>query len=408
MKAQQLGRHPYCWLSGKTAIAVFVVLALFETPQRIFAQSTQITIKNNCSYTVYPGIYPASYSNGGWQMNPGASVTFSLSDPWTGRIWGRIGCDGSSPAICETGQCGGTGLQCAGTTGVKGTSLVELNLDYQPSYTTDDYDVSYVDGMDNPIGLTLSNSSCVQPSTCSSIVSSCPSGLGNGPDCMSPCTAYNTDEFCCTGGDNTPATCLESTWPSNDQAYVNDIHNACPNDYAWPYDDGIGNHTCPTGTSYTMTFCPNGSSSGGGTTITNGSYVMNPQNAHGLVLDDWQGGTESGNQIDIYPANNTGAQTWVFSNVNVQPAGFYNIAVSYGAYCVTASGSTSGSLVNLQPCNGSPAQAWQAVPASVGYTFNPANNTSLCLDVQGDSSAPETLVQAWTCNQGNNEQWVLN
>lgn len=407
MKVQQLGRRLYCRLSRKITLALFVAIAIFQTPQSIFA--TDIKIINNCGYTVYPGIYPASYNNGGWQMNAGTSVTFSLSGPWNGRIWGRIGCNSSSPAICQTGQCGGTGLQCAGTTGVKGTSLVEFNLDYAPGYTTDDYDVSYVDGMDNPIGLTVSNSSCVSPSTCNSIVSSCPSGLANGPDCMSPCTAYNTDGFCCSGADNTPATCQESTWPANDQAYVNDIHNACPNDYAWPFDDSVGNHTCPTGADYTITFCPNGSSGGGGgSSIANGSYVMNPQNAPGLVLDDWQGSTASGNQIDIWPANGSGAQTWVFSNVNVQPAGFYNIAVSYGAYCLTASGSSSGSLVNLQPCNGSPAQAWQAVPSSVGYTFNPANNTSLCLDVQGDSSAQETLVQAWTCNGGNNEQWVLN
>lgn len=142
----------------------------------------------------------------------------------------------------------------------------------------------------------------------------------------------------------------------------------------------------------------------------NGAHTLAPQNATGSRLDDLYGGTGAGNTIDIYPdfeANNP-SQIWVFSNANVVPAGYYNLAVSYGPYCMTASGSASGSLVQLDPCNGSPAQAWQAVTAGNGYVFHPANNTSLCLDVQGDGTAPETSVIAWTCNGGNNEQWVLN
>jgi len=142
--------------------------------------------------------------------------------------------------------------------------------------------------------------------------------------------------------------------------------------------------------------------------ILNGAHTLTPGNAPGLVLDDWLSGTGSGNQIDIWPANGTGAQSWVFNNASVTPAGYYNIAVSYGAYCVTASGSTSGSLVNLQPCNGSSAQAWEAVPSGDAFVFHPANNTSLCLDVKGDGTAAGTLVQASTCNGGNNEEWVIN
>ncbi len=141
--------------------------------------------------------------------------------------------------------------------------------------------------------------------------------------------------------------------------------------------------------------------------LLNGAHTLTPQNATGSRLDDWASGTESGNQIDIWPANGTGAQSWVFSNAGVSPAGYYNIAVSYGPYCVTASGATSGSVVNLQPCIGSTAQAWEAAPSGDAFVFHPANNTSLCLDVQGDGTAAGTLVQAWTCNGGNNEQWVI-
>jgi hypothetical protein len=140
----------------------------------------------------------------------------------------------------------------------------------------------------------------------------------------------------------------------------------------------------------------------------NGAYTLTPQNATGLRLDDLDASTASGSSIDVYTANQSEAQTWVFSNVNVSPAGYYNIAVSFGAYCMTASGSTSGSLVQLDPCDGAPAQAWQAVLYGNAFVFHPSNNLSLCLDVQGDGTTAGTLVQAWTCNYGNNEQWVLN
>jgi hypothetical protein len=47
----------------------------------------------------------------------------------------------------------------------------------------------------------------------------------------------------------------------------------------------------------------------------------------------------------------------VFADASVAPTGFYNIAVSYGAFCMTATGATSGSTVDLQPCNGSQGQS---------------------------------------------------
>ena len=140
----------------------------------------------------------------------------------------------------------------------------------------------------------------------------------------------------------------------------------------------------------------------------NGTHTLVPQNATGSRLDDLHSGTGSGNPVDIYTVNGTGAQSWVFSNANVVPAGFYNLAVSYGAYCLTASGSSSGSLVQLDPCNGASSQAWEAVSAGNGFVLHPANNTSLCLDVQGNGAADGTLVEAYTCNGGNNEKWVLN
>jgi len=236
------------------------ILAVTVWGAALPAEATTFTVKNNCSYTVFPGIFPAStFSNGGWTLAPGQSSTFSVPSGNIGRLWGRTGCNSASPAQCTTGSCGGTGLQCAGTTGQPNTSLFEWNIN---ASGTDWYDVSYVDAVDNPIGVTISNASCVSPSACStSVITSCPADLRSGNICLSPCTRYNTDQFCCRGAFGTPQTCVVSAWTTSAQTYVNNLHNSCPREYSYAYDETSGGalQTCATGSNYAITFCPGGS-----------------------------------------------------------------------------------------------------------------------------------------------------
>ncbi len=224
------------------------------------AGATTFTVKNNCSYTVFPGIFPASvFDNGGWTLAPGASSTFTVPSGSVGRLWGRTGCNSASPAQCATGSCGGTGLQCASTTGQPNTSLFEWNIN---ASGTDWYDVSYVDAVDNPIGVTVTNGACVSPSVCSaSVITSCPADLRSGAFCLSPCSRYNTDQFCCRGAFGTPQTCVVASWTASAQTYVNNIHAQCPREYSYAYDENAGGalQTCPTGSNFTITFCPAGS-----------------------------------------------------------------------------------------------------------------------------------------------------
>ena len=249
------------------------------------AIAADFTVVNKCSYTVYPGIYPATYANGGWQMAPGTQVSFTLDSGWIGRIWGRTGCNSANPAVCSTGQCGGEGLQCAGTTGVAGTSLAEFNLN---ANGTDWYDVSYVDGFDNPIGISISNPSCASPNTCSSCAGE---RLLRRPeerrDCLSPCTVFNTDQFCCRGAYGTQATCVVANWPAAEQSFVTNIHNSCPGEYAYAYDDANGLHTCATGSNYTVTFCPTAAAAAPAARASMASHTLTPGNATGSRLDDY-------------------------------------------------------------------------------------------------------------------------
>ncbi|MGA3082171.1 MAG: ricin-type beta-trefoil lectin domain protein [Terracidiphilus sp.] len=139
--------------------------------------------------------------------------------------------------------------------------------------------------------------------------------------------------------------------------------------------------------------------------IANGTYTLTPENAPALRLDDEGAKTTTGNPIDVYTANDTGAQNWTFSDTGVTPAGYYNLATE-GAYCLTASGTTSGSIAVLDPCAGTSAQAWEAVASGSNWVFHPASNTALCLDVEQASSTSGTGVQVYTCNSTTAQSWA--
>jgi len=136
--------------------------------------------------------------------------------------------------------------------------------------------------------------------------------------------------------------------------------------------------------------------------IANGTYTVTPQNATGLRLDDEGARTTTGNGIDVYTANGTGAQNWAFSDTGVVPAGYYNLATE-GAYCLSASGTTSGSAVVLDPCAGTSAQAWEAVASGSFWVFHPADNTALCLTASGTTSGKAVDVD--TCSGATSQEW---
>jgi beta-glucanase (GH16 family) len=138
--------------------------------------------------------------------------------------------------------------------------------------------------------------------------------------------------------------------------------------------------------------------------ITIGGFTLSPQNAPTLVLDDEGAGTGSGNPLDIYTSNSTGAQAWSANNTGVTPPGFYNFA-ALGPYCITASGTTDGSAVVLDPCAGTAGQAWDPVLIGKFYEFQPANSTNLCLTASGTGVGSAVVVD--TCSGSSSQLWSL-
>ncbi|KAH8801860.1 thaumatin-like protein [Flagelloscypha sp. PMI_526] len=237
-----------------------------------FAAARTFTVKNNCAYTLWPGMFTdpnvgsarPSHETG-WQAAPKTAVQFNVPNDWkSGRIWARTGCDFSKgPLACDTGACNG-GLQCASSagTGVPPASLAEWTLN--GSGGLDYYDVSLVDGFNVPMRID-NNKQCNIAACVHDLNDGCPAQLqqknsaGKVVGCKSACAA-NLDgnpansANCCSGSHNTPATC-----PSSGVAFYSHFKK-CVNSYVYAYDEGSHTAlwTCESHlqADYTLTFCP--------------------------------------------------------------------------------------------------------------------------------------------------------
>jgi hypothetical protein len=259
---------------------------------------------------------------GGWAMAKGASQTVTVPVGWSGRVWPRTACvfdaAGNCPPgvqCCKTGSCLESdnktfGLKC-GFSGTPPASLVEFTLD-APSGNGpyDTYDTSFVDGWSVPVKMTAVAGSYnplpdpgIQAPWCKAsgcaTTPVCPSGNvvpGSPSSCYSPCQlatiagSPNAAKLCCSCNLVTactcPATCCAGqygctpyhspayptdmvcnpwnkdaarAWDSGSLAYISAVKKACPQVYAWQFDDRAATFNCRKTSglvNYSVTFCP--------------------------------------------------------------------------------------------------------------------------------------------------------
>ena len=218
------------------------------------------TLQNSCTYTIWPGTLSgnrgAILGDGGFALDPGATIQLPAPAGWSGRFWARTGCnfDDSGNGKCTTGDCGA--LRCSGG-GAPPVSLAEFTL-ASDNTSKDFYDVSLVDGYNVGIGIRPSGGTgdCQYAGCVADLNANCPQVLqvadsGKVVACMSACAAFNMPEFCCTGEHSTPQTCSPTE-------YSQLFKNACPSAYSYAYDDASSTRTC-AGSDYLITFCPTSS-----------------------------------------------------------------------------------------------------------------------------------------------------
>ncbi|GAA5847242.1 hypothetical protein JCM3766R1_005556 [Sporobolomyces carnicolor] len=229
-----------------------------------------ITVKNNCRETIWPAIFTSSGTapehSTGWSANKGTQVKVEIADDWSGRIWARTGCkfkQGETlPTSCETGGCNG-GLECSKSsgTGVPPATLAEFT--FTPSL--DWYDISNVDGSNLAVSI-ANNRGCPAPKCRTNLNKDCPAALshvnakGQVVGCLTSCAANldgnpTNSRNCCSGSFDRPETC-----PSSGVAHYKFFKDACPDAYAYAYDESSKSAlwTCDASkkADYTITFCP--------------------------------------------------------------------------------------------------------------------------------------------------------
>ncbi|XP_020596106.1 pathogenesis-related protein 5-like isoform X1 [Phalaenopsis equestris] len=226
--------------------------------------SCNFIISNNCPYTIWPGTLAGAGTSQllstGFRLDPSHSARLAAPLGWSGRIWGRTGCefDGNGVGFCATGDCGGK-LQCAGAGAAPPTTLFEITLG--TGQQMDFYDVSLVDGYNLPLFAAprVRYGTCNFTSCTTDLNSDCPkelqvvdvdeNGEGGVVACRSACDAFGLDQYCCSGKFASPSTCK----PSN---YSSIFKNACPNAYSYAFDDRTSTFTCKA-QEYIILFCPN-------------------------------------------------------------------------------------------------------------------------------------------------------
>ncbi|KAG7527450.1 hypothetical protein FFLO_06919 [Filobasidium floriforme] len=269
----------------KAAHFISQVLVLLAGSSSVLAKDRKLTIKNSCAAKVCPGVDQSAAKKklslpngksgnlGGWCLGSGESTVLTLPGTWSGKFWGRTGCDEGGK--CVTGNCGG--VDCTG--GNEGSvTLAEITtFDGSNAQEFDFYDISLVDGFNIPASLSLPGSQCPTSSCEGNANAHCPDELrtsidkGTNMACMSACKAGFGVATVSHGGGSSKASmnCCSGPWASPENCpkdcidYYGALKDACSTGYAV---SNLENHknslgSCPGDQpDYELEFCPGGSS----------------------------------------------------------------------------------------------------------------------------------------------------
>ncbi|KAE8542310.1 hypothetical protein D1P53_001084 [Cryptococcus gattii VGV] len=217
----------------------------------------QITVKNSCTSTIWPGLHTGEGTipgqETGWELAAGGQTKFAVPDDWTaGRIWARTGSGENGDVTCKNSDQPPATL--AEFTFVRGKE--------------DNYDISLVDGFNIPLNIIPSISTCAEPQCQVNINALCPPLLRTSLDqngvnlgCIAPCNAGFGQEIygnraCCTGAYADSTLCVACGVD-----YYTLFKDNCNTSYAYAYDEKSGTAlwTCSGSPDYTVEFCPAGS-----------------------------------------------------------------------------------------------------------------------------------------------------
>ncbi|XP_021286874.1 pathogenesis-related protein 5-like [Herrania umbratica] len=232
---------------------LFCIFVFLASGAKMNANAKNFTLVNQCKETIWPAIITdgsGNFHGEDFKLEPGQTAIYNASDGWSGRIWGRTGCNfdtKTGDGTCQTGSCG-TSINCT-SAGSLPVSIAEFTLG-----DTDFYDVSLVDGFNLPIVIKPGGGkgNCSTAGCDGDLRQNCSSDLavkdnGKVVGCRSACDAFNMDEYCCRGTYGDPVSCL----PTN---YSKSFKQVCPAASSYAYDNRVSIITC-SASDYLVAFC---------------------------------------------------------------------------------------------------------------------------------------------------------
>jgi hypothetical protein len=191
----------------------------------------KLYIENHCTETIWAYALPhTTFPNSvPLQINAGEAFVIGWPNKWSGRIWGRTQCTGTSY----------TDFKCAQT---GNDTLAEFTL--TAGMNSDWYDISLVDGFTIPTGIIQLDAPWHPSATY------VPGGkLGVDQQCGSPMCAEDLLPNCPASQQRKDSmgkvvTCVNGTSPPGGTIWQY-FKAGCPTSYSWPLDDPQSLFICP-------------------------------------------------------------------------------------------------------------------------------------------------------------------
>ena len=150
------------------------------------------------------------------------------------------------------------------------------------------------------------------------------------------------------------------------------------------------------------------SSSGGGGISTTTYYTLTNE-ASGLCVDDPNGATANGTLLQQYTClGGNNSESWIFSATS---GGYYEVTSrnsTTAAWDVVGAGTAAGTGMQLYAYGGGNNQQFLPVLLSTGYYEFKDRNSGLCLNDPNGSTTLNQQLQINTCNGSTSESWKLS
>jgi hypothetical protein len=140
-----------------------------------------------------------------------------------------------------------------------------------------------------------------------------------------------------------------------------------------------------------------------GNLVSNGTYTIVSENS-GLALNDPNGSTADGTQMQQASITGNNSQKWNLTNEGNNVVQLVNVA-SGKALDVPNSSDTAGTVIDQWDVNGGTNQRWTVVSKGGGYYELVAVNSGMALDVVGASKSAGAQVDQWTVSGNANQLW---